>query len=103
MTPASRRLAADIYGLDRDLLNILHGDRRISDIPVARNYNSSSKPVMSAAAEHAAQQAIPLCQQSRLHDLGIGGSDWSSSQHWARGPQRFSTADRTASGSAVVR
>ena len=41
---------ADIYGLDRDLLNILHGDRRISDTPIARNYNSSSKPVMSSAA-----------------------------------------------------
>ncbi len=46
---------ADIYGLDRDLLNILHGDRRNSDTPIARNYNSSSKPVMSAAAEHVAR------------------------------------------------
>ena len=62
---------ADIYGLDRDLLNILHGDRRNSDTPIARNYNSSSKPVMSSAAQHSTQQAIPLCQQSRLHDLGI--------------------------------
>jgi murein L,D-transpeptidase YcbB/YkuD len=44
--PQSR---ADIYGLDRDTLNILHGDRRNSDTPIARNYNSSSKPVMSSA------------------------------------------------------
>jgi hypothetical protein len=41
---------ADIYGLDRDTLNILRGDRRSSDTPIARNYNSSSKPVTSAAA-----------------------------------------------------
>jgi murein L,D-transpeptidase YcbB/YkuD len=41
---------ADIYGLDRGLLNILRGDSRIADTPIARNYNSSSKPVMSAAA-----------------------------------------------------
>src|SRR4029078_12815357 len=41
---------AHIYRLDRDLLNILRGDRRTSDTPIARNYNSSSKPVTSAAA-----------------------------------------------------
>ena len=41
---------ADIYGLDRDMLRELHGDRRNSDTPIARNYNSSSKPVMSNAA-----------------------------------------------------
>ena len=36
--------------LSRDTLNILRGDRRSSDTPIARNYNSSSKPVTSAAA-----------------------------------------------------
>jgi murein L,D-transpeptidase YcbB/YkuD len=40
---------ADVYGLDRDLLNVLRGDSRTSDSPIARNYNSSSKPVMSSA------------------------------------------------------
>jgi L,D-transpeptidase YcbB len=44
---------ADIYGLDRDILNILHGDRRNADSPIARNYNSSSKPVISAVARTA--------------------------------------------------
>jgi len=44
------QVRADIYGLDRDTLNILRGDRRSSDTPIARNYNSSSKPVSSAAA-----------------------------------------------------
>jgi murein L,D-transpeptidase YcbB/YkuD len=40
----------DIYGLDRDITNELHRDRRNADTPVARNYNSSSKPVHAAAA-----------------------------------------------------
>ena len=39
------QVRADIYGLDRDLLNVLRGDSRTSDSPIARNYNSSSKPV----------------------------------------------------------
>ena len=41
---------ADIYGLDKDVLAVLRGDRRVADVPVSRNYNSSSKPVMSNAA-----------------------------------------------------
>jgi hypothetical protein len=44
---------ADIYGLDRDLLKVMHGDRRSADTPIARNYNSSSKPVKSAEAGRA--------------------------------------------------
>jgi murein L,D-transpeptidase YcbB/YkuD len=44
---------ADIYGLDRDLLSELHNDRSKSDVPIARNYNSSSKPVRSSANAHA--------------------------------------------------
>jgi murein L,D-transpeptidase YcbB/YkuD len=41
---------ADIYGLDRDITNIRHGERRNADVPVARNYNSGSKPVMGSAS-----------------------------------------------------
>jgi murein L,D-transpeptidase YcbB/YkuD len=44
--PQSR---ADIYGLDRETLAVLH-DKRTSDTPMARNYNSSSKPVRAASA-----------------------------------------------------
>jgi murein L,D-transpeptidase YcbB/YkuD len=40
---------ADVYGLDRDVLKELHGDHRNSDVPIARNYNQTSKPVRSAA------------------------------------------------------
>jgi murein L,D-transpeptidase YcbB/YkuD len=40
---------ADVYGLDRDVLKELHGDHRNADVPIARNYNQTSKPVRSAA------------------------------------------------------
>ena len=69
---------ADIYGLDRDLLNILHGDRRISDTPIARNYNSSSKPVMSAAARTARARETSYASSPGYTTWGGGGSSWTS-------------------------
>jgi murein L,D-transpeptidase YcbB/YkuD len=63
--PQSR---ADIYGLDRDLLNILRGDRRNSDTPIARNYNTSSKPVMSSAAGVAGNS------RNRERDYGLAAN-----------------------------
>jgi murein L,D-transpeptidase YcbB/YkuD len=39
----------DIYGLDKETLAVLHGDPRIADVPVPRNYSSGSKPVMASA------------------------------------------------------
>jgi hypothetical protein len=41
---------ADIYGLDRTMIAMLHGERHNVDVPMARNYNSSSKPVTSHAS-----------------------------------------------------
>jgi hypothetical protein len=41
---------ADIYGLDKDANALLHGDRRIADMPMARNYNAGSKPVVASSA-----------------------------------------------------
>lgn len=39
----------DVYGRDKEVLALLRGkDRRIADIPIARNYSSSSKPVMAS-------------------------------------------------------
>ena len=38
----------DIYGLDKTITALLHEDRRIADVPIARNYNSGSKPVTGA-------------------------------------------------------
>ena len=38
----------DIYGLDAAITRILKTERSQADVPVARNYNASSKPVMAA-------------------------------------------------------
>ena len=45
-----KQVRADVYGLDRDTRNILHGERGKADVPVARNYNSSTKPVASTGS-----------------------------------------------------
>jgi murein L,D-transpeptidase YcbB/YkuD len=48
---------ADLYGLDKDVNAVLHGDRRIADVPMARNYSSSSKPVMASSVSRRKETA----------------------------------------------
>jgi L,D-transpeptidase YcbB len=83
---------ADIYSLDRDLLNILHGDRRVSDTPIARNYNSSSKPVASSAASPVRARETTYASSPGYTLWGGGGSSWtsgsSSSSNWGSGQVR---------------
>jgi murein L,D-transpeptidase YcbB/YkuD len=64
-----KQARADIYGLDKDTKNILHGERGKADVPVARNYNSSSKPVASNGGSSR--------RYSAFNDDGWGGgSPW---------------------------
>jgi murein L,D-transpeptidase YcbB/YkuD len=37
----------DLYGHDRTIISLLRNGRAVADTPVARNYNSSSKPVVA--------------------------------------------------------
>jgi hypothetical protein len=37
----------DIYGLDKNITNLLKGDSEVADIPISRNYSSDSKPVVA--------------------------------------------------------
>jgi hypothetical protein len=37
----------DLYGHDRDIIALLRNGRGVADTPVARNYNSGSKPVVA--------------------------------------------------------
>jgi murein L,D-transpeptidase YcbB/YkuD len=54
------QMRPDIYRLDKRITTLLHKDRRIADVPIARNYNSSSKPVMSAqGARRTARKSEP--------------------------------------------
>ncbi len=84
---------SDIYGLDRDLLSILRGDRRNSDIPIARNYNSSSKPVRSSAAT-----STPRSRPSR-YASSPGYTTWGSggSGNWSSSPNTWDAEVRSAS------
>ena len=37
----------DIYSLDREITDLLHGDTEVADIPIHRDYGSNSKPVLA--------------------------------------------------------
>jgi murein L,D-transpeptidase YcbB/YkuD len=63
---------ADIYGLDRDITNVLHGERRNADVPVARNYNSGSKPVMASGAGSAGRHGWSYSSSPGYTTYGSG-------------------------------
>lgn len=41
------QLRPDVYGHDREIVNLLRGGRGAADTPIARNQNSAAKPVMA--------------------------------------------------------
>ena len=53
---------SDVYGHDRTILNLLRNDRRNADTPIARNYHSSSKPVVAQLPG----RADPYAQDRRM-------------------------------------
>ena len=68
-----KQARADIYGLDKDIKTILHGERRMADVPIARNYNSSSKPVASSGGSRREFSTV----SSNDDSFGWGGnSSW---------------------------
>ncbi|AMN39331.1 L,D-transpeptidase family protein [Rhodoplanes sp. Z2-YC6860] len=76
-----KQVRADVYGLDKDIKNVLHGERGKADVPVARNYNSSSKPVASNGGNRRYSSAY------ESNDNGWGGSPWRQQQQngWGGG------------------
>jgi murein L,D-transpeptidase YcbB/YkuD len=83
---------ADIYGLDRDLLAVLRGDRRTSDTPIARNYNSGSKPVMSSEAGTSRARGTGYASNPGYTTWGT-----SSSSSWTSGSGSWGGEARSAS------
>jgi hypothetical protein len=90
---------ADIYGLDRDTLNILRGDRRNADSPIARNYNSSSKPLMAGVGRTA--RATARTRESRyagnpgtMPNPGYTAWSASNSASWNSGEAQQSSRGR---------
>jgi murein L,D-transpeptidase YcbB/YkuD len=70
---------ADIYGIDKAMVELLRDDRRIADVPVARNYSSGSKPVMAE---------LPGADRDDFA-FGSGGSDWSGRRQWRPTYRRY--------------
>jgi murein L,D-transpeptidase YcbB/YkuD len=66
----------DIYGLDKTITTLLHEERRIADVPVARNYNNngSSKPMRGASLRRSANNGESY------------GSRYGSHYGWNAGP-----------------
>ena len=62
---------ADIYGLDKEIIAQLRDHRAVADLPIPRNYSSSSKPVMARTPSHAPR-----------NEFASQPSGWSQSPGW---------------------
>ena len=72
------KMRDDIYGLDAAILKLLRGNERaVADLPIARDYKSSSKPVMARLPERSGYDA----HASAEFDADRGNSSWG----WNRG------------------
>jgi L,D-transpeptidase YcbB len=72
----------DIYGLDKDITNLLKSESQVADIPISRNYSSGSKPMMAH---------IPSRRRNKIADESFGGGpgwalNYSQSGRSAYGP-----------------
>ncbi|MBI2713538.1 MAG: L,D-transpeptidase family protein [Rhizobiales bacterium] len=78
----------DIYGLDAAILKLMRGNERaVADVPIARDYKSSSKPVMARLPERSAVREARASADE--YDEGRGDqrawSGWDSRDRSARG------------------
>jgi murein L,D-transpeptidase YcbB/YkuD len=90
-----KQARADIYGLDRDLLKVLHSDGRSADVPIARNYNSSSKPVKSAAVP------ASRSRETTGYSTRPGYTTWASGNAYQWGSRDFDSDTGTSVRSAA--
>jgi murein L,D-transpeptidase YcbB/YkuD len=61
------QIRPDVYGLDKDVVALLNGDRRIADVPMARNYSSGGRPVVAQASRR---------WRDGPDDFGFGNDGW---------------------------
>ena len=77
------------------MLNILRGDRRTSDTPIARNYNSSSKPVMSSEAGTGRGETPAATRPGLRLATSPGYTSWSSDTPAQNFRSAFQPSSRT--------
>ena len=70
-TAGQLQIRPDIYGHDRKIMNLMRNGRSATDTPVARNYNSSSKPVVARPPSRSDDQP----QARRLDSNSDRGND----------------------------
>jgi murein L,D-transpeptidase YcbB/YkuD len=80
---------ADIYGLDKDVLAVLHGDRRVADVPIKRNYSSSSTPVMASSAARSGGR------RESSYSASPGYTTWGAGDSQPNFRSAYQPADRT--------
>lgn len=73
----------DVYGLDQQVLAVLKGDRNQADVPMARNYNSSSKPVASSSVREPRERSRGREAEATTDGTG---SSWDRTSSW-EGPR----------------
>jgi murein L,D-transpeptidase YcbB/YkuD len=82
---------ADVYGHDKKIAQVLKNERQVADIPIKRNYNSSSKPVMARlpSRESRTRQASSRDSFGReaRESWGMDTSRNWSSQSWDNAPR----------------
>jgi L,D-transpeptidase YcbB len=86
-----KQVRADVYGLDKDIKTILNGERRMADVPVARNYSSSGKPVSRPVAYSGGSRRQASAFSSNDDGWG-GGYAWR--QNWGGGGGFFGGRSR---------
>jgi murein L,D-transpeptidase YcbB/YkuD len=79
---------ADIYGLDRDITALRHEDRKSMDVPIARNYNSSSTKPMAAHMPRTSRRHF-AARQPAPEPSDPQGFGWNNGFGWGGGYQRF--------------
>jgi hypothetical protein len=84
---------ADIYGLDKRIASLLHEDRPVADIPIARNYSTGSKPVMARPRTQARTWAFEPRRAPR-HEFAYGPRGWETSNPPVWQPQAYPRFDR---------
>jgi L,D-transpeptidase YcbB len=78
----------DIYGLDKTMIAMLHQDRTVADVPIARNYSSNAKPVTGGMAARSTRGMSRSAHNDEFPRTTYG---WGSNSGWGWGasPQPF--------------
>jgi L,D-transpeptidase YcbB len=79
----------DIYGLDAAILKLMRGNERaVADVPIARDYKSSSKPVMARLPERSVSGTRALAEADE--DRSDRGGSWGGRDSGRSDGQGFS-------------